>query len=182
MFSINFSKNYFFSEKMPTSIQLEFTLDEDELTKNFKTRTHGSSDFDCLELINVPTTQLGIDFICNNVYDEILFRNRNIFGIIFKINEEVDENFHFVLEFPNFRFQPSFLVAFQSNVGNHGVKIYWKSSATLEFHSTDPTVGFYSIYIDGDITSMVYEFLLDEIKARRSGETNVYNYYIHELL
>jgi len=144
---------------MPLSIKLNFTLDKKKLTKDFNAKVKSNPDFNCLEIENVKSYKEGSEFIIKNLYEQIISRE-NVFGIILKIVDDVEENFNFIPRNSYFSSKPSFLLAFQLNSGNHETKIYWKS----------PTIdGFYSTFVDGDITDVLCDFIIQEIKAERSG-------------
>lgn len=91
---------WLFSEKMPLSIKLNFTLDKKKLMKDFNAKVKSNPDFNCLEIKNVKTYKEGSEFIIKNLYEQIISRE-NVFGIILKI---VDHTKKFRFFFKTFIF------------------------------------------------------------------------------
>ena len=82
-----------------------------------------------------------------------------------RVNEVIDENFDANPHFYDFWTDKNIFIAFQSSLGGHESKTYWK----------DPNCErVYYLFIDDDETEDVaaffHEFLVDEIKNNRNGK------------
>lgn len=146
---------------MSTCVQLQFNLNPDAALGDLEAEIDRNPDFDCVVIQNVPTFQLGLEFILNDWFKPGICDLPNVFGIILKINAGISEKFNDGPRSFEFRNKPSFLVAFESTVGNHETIIFWKAPGNDEF---------YSICTDGNVTTVLCDFLIQEIKAGRSGK------------
>lgn len=144
---------------MPASLQLEFNLDKQEFENDLKQKSNNYT-YDSIEIVNVPTSSLAINSIYNNLYKFINFLD-NVFGIIFKIDEKINEDFNFIPRSTDFQKKSAFLMVFQSTVEKNCAKIYWKSNGNGNF---------YSIFADNYISGMLCDFLIQEIKNDKTGK------------
>jgi len=147
---------------MNKNIQLEFILDENEFSQRFENAIEQNSMIDFLQIIKIPTLSKGLQLISQNWFEPKVFSNKQLDGIILKINGPIDDlpdNLDLVLK-------RSILVFFQTTIGGHESKTYWKTAGRDKF---------YSIYIDDDstddVTAFCHEFLISEIKNGRTGES-----------
>ncbi|KAL7012750.1 hypothetical protein ACKWTF_015020 [Chironomus riparius] len=140
--------------------EIEFTLNEVEFLQRFEDVVSQNSMLDLLHVINIPTSSKGHQLISQNWFDSKICSHQQLIGIILRINGAIDdlpENLDLVSK-------PSILIAFQSTIGGHESKTYWKTAGRDKF---------YSLYIDDDdtddVTSFCHAFLIDEIKNGRTG-------------
>jgi hypothetical protein len=145
---------------MASSIELQFNTNRDIILENFEAEKGRNPHFDCIVLQNVPTPQSGLELILSDWFKATICELPNVFGIVLKINGEINETLDDRPRSFDFRSKPSFLIAFESNIGNRKSMIFWKSPENDEF---------YSIFVHENVTSMLYDFLIQEIKAGRTG-------------
>jgi len=146
---------------MSTCVQLQFNLNQEVVFENFEAEIDRNPDFDCIVIHNIPTSQSGLKLILNDWFKPEICELPNVFGIILKINAEINEKFNDGPRSLDFRSKTSFLVAYESTVGNHETIIFWNAPGNKEF---------YSIFTDGNATNVLCDFLIQEIKAGRSGK------------
>ncbi|XP_070504707.1 uncharacterized protein [Chironomus tepperi] len=146
---------------MERKIQIEFSLDHVEFTQQLDVAIKDQPMFDVLIIINVISAFKGLQLISQNWFQPMICSHKNLIAVILRTNEAIFEDLPDNLDL---NFNNSILIAFQSTIGGHESKTYWK------------TVGrdtFYSLEIDDDltddITSFCHEFLIEEIKNLKTG-------------
>ena len=147
---------------MNKNIQIEFTLNEVEFSQRFEDVINQNSTPDLLQIINIPTTSKGLQLISQNWFELKVCNHQQLIEIILKINEAIDD----LPDNLDLLFKKPILIAFQSTIGGHESKTYWKTAGRDKY---------YSLYIDydstNDVTAFCHEFLTDEIKSGRNGES-----------
>lgn len=140
------------STNSPSTLIVDLTQNEDEMRHNLNNIeilqiARASSIDDCLELLTE-------DFFETQIRERPSFR-----GIIFKVNESIDD-FQAIEYFCNER---RIFISFQSTINQHESITCWK---------TDRPGYFYYLYLDdGDetITQFVHKFLIEEFKKGNLG-------------
>lgn len=146
---------------MSNPIYIDFSSPQE----NFNIESKNNPEYDLIKVENVPSAEYGLQILNQAWMKNIISSRQNGFAICFSIDENIDKNFNEkpnFLDFPNIT---SILIAFQSKIGDHESKTYWKIRKNEYF---------YSLFIDNDIeevvTSFVHEFISYEIKNRRTGK------------
>lgn len=135
-----------------------------EFLQHFELITKNDQNFDILILKNTPTFSNGVKLLSELSFKLQVLNKPNLFGIILKINEKINEFQDEQPQIYDYIFKNKLLISFQSTLGKHESKTYWKFPGCEKFNS---------LYIDDDQTEYVanfcHEFLINEIKADRSG-------------
>ena len=152
---------------MLNTFRLEFSLNQEEFAGIIGSETEVSQEINSIVISNTPNVEKGAELLTKSWFKVEIQKFQNFFGIIFKINDELDENLNIKPFLLCLGSEGSIFVAFQSNFGDHECKTCWK------IHDRDKL---YSISIDDDssefITAFFYEFLIEELKNERTGKFN----------
>jgi len=144
---------------------IKFSLREAEFLQNFQNLITNEEIVQLINITETPSAQKGLELLSQDWFKSKVVKQQHLFGINFKIDEKIDDKFNEKPHFHELNCRESFLVAFQSTLGEHESQTYWKVLSRDKF---------YSIYIDDDegedVTTFVHKFLAVEIKNERSGK------------
>jgi len=149
---------------MLKSKSINYLPEINKFLKRFNLITKNDHNFDILIIKNTPTFSNGVKLLSELSFKLQVLNKPNLFGAILKINEEINENQDEQPQIYDYNFKNRLLISFQSTLGKHEIKTYWKIPGCEKFNS---------LYIDDDQTEDVanfcHEFLINEIKADRTG-------------
>lgn len=118
-----------------------------------------------LEIKNVSNILAGLQLISQQWFTSIICNHKNLICVTLRINCEIANEFSHETNFFDFELKDSILIIFQSTIGQHLSKAFWK---------TPERKTFYSIFIEDDeseeITSFFHEILISEIVNGKTGE------------
>lgn len=150
---------------MKDSILIDFSLDQFQIKEDLEASILKQKDFNKIIINNTCTAVKGLELISKEWFKLKLKNYQNLLGLNFKLNEAINNDFKDIPQFFDLNFKESFFVAFQSTIGDHGSKTFWKIPRRKKF---------YSLYIDNDetedITNFFHEFLVYEMKNGRNGK------------
>ena len=143
---------------------IKFSLNEAKFIQNYKQLQQNVPNLQLLNIIDAPSAQKGRELLSQGWFKKKILKRQNLFGINIKINQLIDMKCSEEPHFHELNFKKIFLIGFQSTVGSHESKTYWKVPNRNQIHS---------IYIDDDetedITRFLQEFLTEEFKYKRTG-------------
>ena len=150
---------------MLKSISIDYSSEISIFLESFDLEAANQEDFEVLIAENIPTLSNGVKLLSELSFNLQIINKPNVFGIILKVNEEISETQDEQQLISDFKIKDKLLISFQSTIGKHESKTYWKVPGYEKLKS---------IYIDDDenkcIASIIHEFLVDEIKAKRTGK------------
>jgi len=152
---------------MPNKFCFEFSLNEEKFAGIIGSKIEVSLEINSIVISNTPNVEKGAELLTKNWFKAEIQKFQNLFGIIFKIDDELDENLDIKPFLLCLGSEGSIFLTFQSNFGDHECK------TCLKIHDCDK---FYSISIDDDssgcITAFFHEFLIEELKNEQTGKFN----------
>ena len=155
---------------MAEFISIKFSLNIIEFMSNLP---EALKDHENVELINItqtPSTIKAYELLMQWWFKSNVFDRENLYAINFKIDKMIHDKCTIMPHFFELCNKATFLISFQSTIGGHESKIYWKVPGRKQF---------YSIFIGDDesedLTKNLLEFLVEEIKNGRTGKWSFIN-------
>ncbi|KAL7014992.1 hypothetical protein ACKWTF_016234 [Chironomus riparius] len=146
---------------MPKSISVNYTSEISDFIEKFELEAASKKDYEVLIIKDIPKIANAFTLLSELNFKQQITYKPNLFGILFKVNERVNENQEEQPQIYDFKLKDKLLISFQSTIGKNGSKTFWKVPRIEKFKS---------IYIDDDEAQViVHEFLVGEVKAGRTG-------------
>lgn len=149
---------------MSKKIVLEFTSDIHQFLQYIEDKTQNLPNLYQLSITDIPSINKCVELISNEDFKTKIAFCQSLLCVIFKINEEICEKSIEDQNLLNFSGKSFFFIAFESMIGDHCCKIYWKDSSRSTF---------YSLFLDdnstGDVSMFLYEFLEKQLRFEQSG-------------
>jgi hypothetical protein len=150
---------------MLESVSINFSPEIRDFVAVFEDKIKNLVNFDYLIIDNTPTFSNALKLLSEINFKQYIVSKPNLFAIIIKVNEQIDESHDDQPQIHDFTFKDHLLISYQSTIGKHESKSYWKGPGFEKFKT---------IYIDDDenevIASFFCVFIIDEIKTGRMGK------------
>ena len=143
---------------------INFPENEIDFLESFGNEFETDNNTNVILIKNAPNFEKSVELLAKTWFKTTVLKYQNLLGLIFKINDEINQHIDIGTIFVSHEFKGSFFLSFQSVFGERKSKFCWK------VHGSDK---FYSLFIDDDSTESIadffYEFLVVELQNNKTG-------------
>lgn len=148
---------------------MKFFLNESNFIEEFKTEESTHEENKVVQITEISSISKTIELLSKDWFKEKILNSSCLKQVILRINEEIHEDFNENFQLFTFDDEIQILITFQSTIGSHASKIFWKNKDSEKL---------YSVYIeenaDEEVEKFVRSFIAEEMENNKTGE---YKYF-----